>query len=121
MKKTVIAGASENSQRYACLAAQMLTEYGHTIFPVGLRKGKIFNEEIHLLSEQPKVEDVHTVTLYVGVNHQVSWQDYILSLQPKRIIFNPGTENPGFEKAAQDKGIEVLEACTLVMLRTGQF
>lgn len=121
MKKTVIIGATDNPARYAYLAAQMLTEYHHEIIPLGINKGEVMGKKILDLREKPSIENVDTVTLYIGPKHQAEWYDYILSLHPKRIIFNPGTENDEFEKKAEDQGIEALEACTLVMLRSRQF
>ena len=120
-KKTVIIGATPNTARYAYLAAEMLTEYSHEIVPVGIKTGEVFGKEILNIREKPLIENVDTVTLYIGPQHQPQWYDYLISLQPKRIIFNPGTENPEFERLAEESGIEALEACTLVMLRTGQF
>lgn len=121
MKRTAIIGASENPGRYAYLAGKMLTEYGHEIVPIGIQKGKLFGKEILDIRTKPSVADIDTVTLYIGPQRQPEWYDYLLSLKPKRIIFNPGTENTEFEQLAEAKGIEVVEGCTLVMLRSGQF
>ena len=121
MKKTVIIGATPNPSRYAYLAASMLTQYKHDVVPVGIIIGIVFGKTIEDLNRKPFINDVDTVTLYIGPQHQAEWYDYILGLRPKRIIFNPGTENEEFEKLAEDRGIEALEACTLVMLRTNQF
>lgn len=118
-KKTVVIGASDNPERYAYRATIQLNKHGHPIIPVGLREGMIGT--IAVLKGQPAIKDVNTVTLYVGPQNQPAWYDYILSLKPKRIIFNPGTENPEFEKMAASKGIEVQEACTLVLLSIGQY
>ncbi|MBL7858412.1 MAG: CoA-binding protein [Cyclobacteriaceae bacterium] len=119
--KTVIIGATTNPSRYAFLAAGMLLEYHHEIVPVGVKRGEVLGHSILDISSKPAIPDVDTVTLYIGPRHQPEWYDYILSLKPKRIIFNPGTENDEFEKRAEENGIEVLEACTLVMLRSGQY
>jgi uncharacterized protein len=121
MKKTVILGASNNPSRYAYVAARMFAERKIPFVPVGIKKGQLFGEEILDLRLKPIIEDVHTVTLYLGPDNQVEWYDYILSMNPKRIIFNPGTENHGFMKMAKEKGIEVCPACNLVLLSTGQF
>jgi len=121
MKKTVIIGATPNPSRYAYLAASMLSQYKHEIVPVGIKRGEVFGKEIKDITKRPDIQNVDTVTLYIGPQHQPEWYNYILSLKPKRIIFNPGTENEEFEKLAEDTGIEALEACTLVMLRTNQF
>lgn len=120
-KKTVIIGASDNPSRYAYLAAENLHGRDHEFVPVGIKKGNVLGQPILDLSTRPAIPDVDTVTLYVGPRNQAEWYDYILALAPKRIIFNPGTENPEFEKIAAAAGIEVIEACTLVMLRTGQY
>jgi len=120
-KKTVIIGATTNPSRYAYLAAGMLTEYNHEIVPIGLKKGEVYGKQILLINERPVVKDVDTVTLYIGPQHQGEHYDYILSLKPKRVIFNPGTENEEFEKLLADAGTETLQACTLVMLRSNQY
>ncbi len=119
LKKTVIIGASDNPQRYSYKATVQLNRHGHPVIPIGLKEGMI--EKTTVLKGQPAITDIDTVTLYVGPQNQPYWYDYILSLKPKRIIFNPGTENPEFEKMATDKGIEVLEACTLVLLSIDQY
>ncbi len=121
MKKTLIVGATTNESRYAYLAAEMLTEYGHPIVPIGIKKGEIFGQQILSINEKPPVKEVDTITLYIGPQHQPEWYEYLLSLKPKRIIFNPGTENSEFEKMVKDSEIEALEACTLVLLRSNQF
>ncbi|MBC7865403.1 MAG: CoA-binding protein [Bacteroidia bacterium] len=119
MKKTLVLGASENPQRYAYLAVEKLKAHGHPVIAVSLKAGNINGTEIH--AGQKHFDGVDTVTLYVGTANQPSWYDYILSLNPKRIIFNPGTENAVFEKMANEKGIETTEACTLVMLSVGNY
>ena len=119
--KTVIIGATPNSSRYAYLAAEMLTEYGHEFVPIGIKRGNLFGKDILNIRTKPGVEDVDTVTMYIGTQHQPVWYDYIIGLKPRRIIFNPGTENYEFEMLARAKNIEPIEACTLVMLRTGQY
>nr|WP_302180035.1 CoA-binding protein [Chryseosolibacter indicus] len=121
VKKTVIIGATTDQSRYAYLAARMLTEYKHEIVPIGIKKGEVFGTQILDIFQKPKVENVDTVTLYIGPQRQPEWYDYILQLKPKRIIFNPGTENPEFEKMAEQQGVEAVEGCTLVMLRSRQF
>ena len=120
-KKTVIIGATPDRSRYAYLAAQMLTEYDHEIVPLSIKKGEVFGKEILDLRKRPSIENVDTVTLYIGPQNQPEWYDYIISLKPKRIIFNPGTENDQLEKLAEEKGIEAVEGCTLVMLRSRQY
>jgi len=120
-KKTVIIGATPNPARYAYLAAENLSEKEHEIVPVGIKHGEVFGQPILDIRQKPKIDNVDTVTMYIGPRHQPEWYDYILSLKPKRIIFNPGTENDEFEQLAESRDVEVLEACTLVMLRTGQY
>ncbi len=121
MKKTAVLGATPNSARYAYQAANMLVSRGHPIVPIGIKTGEVAGEEILDLRTRPKVTDIHTVTLYIGPDNQTAWIDYIISLAPKRIIFNPGTENQAFETLAKSKGIDVLQACTLVMLSIGNY
>lgn len=120
-KKTMIVGATTNPSRYAYLAARMLTEYKHEIVPIGIKTGEVSSKEILDIRQKPKVDGVDTVTLYIGPRHQPEWYDYILGLKPKRIIFNPGTENDEFEQLAEENGIEALQACTLVLLRSNQY
>ena len=119
MKKTLIIGASPNPTRYAYRAAQMLKAKGHQIVNVGIKKGEVAGVEI----EQPDSihHDIHTITLYIGAPLQASYVDYILQTNPKRVIFNPGTENPALEDKLRENAIEPVEACTLVMLATGQY
>jgi predicted CoA-binding protein len=121
MKKTLIVGATANPSRYAFIAARMLNDYGHEIVPIGIKKETVLGKEILNLREKPPIQDIDTITLYVGPQNQPEWYDYLLSLKPKRIIFNPGTENTDFEKMAEDQKIEVVEGCTLVMLRSNQY
>ncbi len=121
MKKTVIVGASTNPGRYAYLAARSLTSHKHEIVPIGIKKGDVFNKTILNIREKPFIQDVDTITLYIGPQHQPEWYEYLIGLKPKRIIFNPGTENPEFEEKAEKAGIQTFEACTLVMLRTRQY
>jgi uncharacterized protein len=113
-KPTVVIGASDNPERYAHKAVIALQKNEHTVYPVGIRKGVINGLEI--ITDTPLFEDIDTVTVYVGLANQAIWNDYILALKPKRIIFNPGTENPELMRLAAQNGIEVIEACTLVML-----
>jgi predicted CoA-binding protein len=120
-KKTVILGATTNTMRYAYRAAEMFSERNIPFVPVGIKQGEVFGEEILNLKEKPMIEDVHTVTLYLGPQNQKEWYEYILSIQPKRIIFNPGTENPELISKVKSQGIEACLACNLVLLSTGQY
>lgn len=115
--KTVVLGASPNPGRYSYLATTLLQKNGIETIPVGLRDGEINGLKIH--SDRPTVEDVHTITLYVGPQHQPVYNDYILSLKPKRIIYNPGTENKELMDLAAAQGIHNEVACTLVLLNLG--
>lgn len=118
-KKTVVMGASANPSRYSYLALNRLAAHNHPTVAIGKREGKVGNVEI--TTEHPDEKDVDTVTLYLNPMNQKQYYDYILSLNPKRIIFNPGTENDELIKLARAKGIQTMEACTLVMLSTGQY
>ena len=118
-RKTVVLGASENTSRYSNMAVRSLVKHGEEVVPVGLKEGEI--NGIKILKGNPPVENVDTITMYVGPRNQPAWYDYIFSLKPKRIIFNPGAENEELEKMAEEKGIEVVEACTLVMLSIGNY
>lgn len=120
MKRTLILGASPNPERYAYKATVKLDKYNHPVFPVGLREGKI--EEHPILTDTPSIENIDTITLYVGAKNQPVYYDYILNkIKPKRIIFNPGTENPELEEMAKKKGIETEIACTLVLLSLNDY
>ncbi len=118
-KKTVVLGASANPQRYSNLAINRLKQHGHSIRAIGRREGLVNGVPIEV--GHPSIEGVDTVTLYLNPQNQVPYYDYIVSLHPKRIIFNPGTENPELERLADQHGIETTEACTLVMLSTAQY
>lgn len=118
-KLTVVLGASPNPERYSFLAVNRLTRYGHPVVAIGLRNGAIGDTPI--TSEHPAIENVDTITLYMNAEKQKQYYDYILSLHPKRIIFNPGTENAELAKLATKEGIQHQYACTLVMLSTGQY
>ena len=118
---TLIVGATTNPSRYAFLAAKMLDHRKLDFIPIGIKKGMVFRKEIMDLKSLPLLGDIHTITLYIGPAHQTEWIEYLIGLKPKRIIFNPGAENPKFFKKARLAGIEAMEACTLVLLSTGQF
>lgn len=118
-KKTLVLGASENPARYSNMAVKKLKAYGHEVIAVGRKKGMI--EDTAIETDTAHASGIHTITLYLKATNQVAYYDFILSLKPERIIFNPGAENPELEALAEDAGIKVLEACTLVMLNTRQF
>ncbi len=121
MKKTVVLGASTNPSRYSNLAIRMLDEAGHEFVPVGIKNGEILGKQILNIEDKPQIDDVHTISLYLSAKNQKEWYDYILNLSPKRLIFNPGAENPELNKLAMDRGIKVENSCNLVLIRTGQF
>lgn len=114
---TLVLGASTNPQRVAFQAIHRLVNHGHQVSAVGVREGEVAG--IPIQHGQPELEDVHTVTLYLNPQRQEQYYDYILSLKPKRIIFNPGTENIELAHLATAADIETEMACTLVMLSTG--
>ena len=119
MKKTLIIGATPNPTRYAYRAAQMLKAKGHSIVNVGIKKGEVAGVEI----EPADVihDDIHTITLYIGPQLHESYIDYILKTNPKRVVFNPGTENYALKIKLRENAIEAVDACTLVLLSTGQY
>ena len=118
-KKTLVIGASQNPARYSYLAIHKLNAHQHPVVAIGLRKGTVADTVIE--TEKKPFEDIDTITLYLNPTRQREYYDYILSLNPKRIIFNPGTENEELASLAEQKNIQTLEACTLVMLSTGQY
>ncbi|MGG9960249.1 CoA-binding protein [Ferruginibacter sp. SUN106] len=118
-KKTLVIGASENPARYSNLAVKKLTAHQHPVIALGKKRGAIDNTIIE--TEKKPFEDIDTVTLYVNPLHQKEYYDYIFSLHPRRIIFNPGAENDELADLATEKGIVAQEACTLVLLSTGQY
>lgn len=119
MKRTMIIGATPTTSRYANLAALQLVKAGHEIINIGIKKGEAAGVPIETMGEP--YPDVDTVTLYIGKKHQPDYYDYILKINPNRLIFNPGAENKELKALAEKAGIEVLEACTLVMLSTRQY
>jgi hypothetical protein len=119
IKKTLVLGASDNPSRYSYLAVQRLVSHHHPVIAIGRKKGMVENTPI--IIEEPLIENLDTITLYLNSLHQKLYYKYILSLRPKRIIFNPGAENEELVGLAQANGIKPLEACTLVLLSTGQY
>lgn len=115
----MVLGASGNPERYSYLAVQRLRSHGHPVIAIGRKAATV--SDMSIQTTTPAEEGVDTVTLYLNPTVQETYYDYILSLHPKRIIFNPGTENEAFEQMATEKGIEVIEACTLVLLSTNQY
>lgn len=118
-KKTVVLGASTNPSRYSFLAINKLKAFQHPVVAIGKREGQVGDVAIHA-APRPE-EGVDTVTLYLNPTNQLPYYDYILNLHPRRIIFNPGTENPELMRKAKEKGIEPVVGCTLVMLSIGMY
>ena len=118
-KKTLVIGASDNPERYSYLAVNRLREHGHPVVAIGSRKVKVADVEID--TEKKAYDHVDTVSLYINPRNQREYYDYLVSLHPKRIIFNPGAENSDLEALARSNGILPMEAGTLVLLSTGQY
>jgi predicted CoA-binding protein len=119
IKKTLVLGASDNPERYSYLAVNRLRANGHPVEGIGRKKTRVSDVEVD--TEKKPFPDIDTVTLYLNPVRQKEYYDYILSLHPKRLIFNPGAENPELYEIAKAASIQPLEACTLVLLSTGQF
>ncbi len=118
-KKTLVFGASLKPNRYSNLVIQKLVIQDIEVVAFGLRKGEVAGIKID--KELLSYENVHTVTLYVNSKNQKEYYNYIVSLHPKRVIFNPGTENPEFYKILEKNKIDFEVACSLVLLSTNQY
>jgi predicted CoA-binding protein len=118
-KKTVILGASPNPVRFSHKAVKSLLRHDQEVVAVGFREGLIGEEEIQV--GMPPIEEVDTVSIYIGSSRQTDYYDYILSLKPKRVIFNPGTVNPEFMARLKREGIEPVAECMLVLLSEGDY
>ncbi len=118
-KKTLVIGGSENPARYSNMAIRLLRQNGVDVVSVAKREGRVLDVEIE--TEFPENKNIHTVTMYLGAQRQPEYYNPIVELKPKRVIFNPGAENDEFAGILENNGIEAIEACTLVMLNTGQF
>lgn len=117
---TLVIGASEKPDRYSNLAINRLVQHGHKVYGIGAKPGSAAgitwgNEPIAW------PEPIDTVTLYINPTNQKSYYEYIIGLRPRRVIFNPGTENPEFAELLEQHGIQPLNACTLVLLSIGSF
>jgi len=119
IKKTLVLGASSNPEQFSHLAVKKLVAASHPVEAIG--RDVFMIDGVPVGNSQQHHEGIDTVTIYLNVDRQKAYETYILSLNPKRIIFNPGAENPSFFTEARNKGIEVLEACTLVMLSVGTY
>ncbi len=117
--KTVVLGASPNPVRFSHKAVKSLLRHEQEVVAVGFKDGLIAEQEI--LVGRPDIKDVHTVSIYIGSSRQADYYDYIISLKPKRVIFNPGTVNPEFMGRLQREGIEPVNACMLVLLNDGEY
>lgn len=118
-KKTLVLGASDNPSRYSYLALHRLRRHGHPVVAIGKKTAMV--ADVPIEKEKISFDDVDTITLYLNPMHQKQYYDYIVSLKPKRIIFNPGAENDELSQLAIKNGIKPMEACTLVLLSTGQY
>lgn len=118
-KKTLILGASPNPERHSNKALIRLKRYGHETIAIGAKSQVVEGVEIQI--GQPAVNEIHTIAMYINPGLQVNYYDYIISLKPKRIIFNPGTENYELIEMARKNNIEVVEGCVLVMLVTNNY
>jgi len=118
-KKTLVLGASANPSRYSYLAVNKLREHKHPVVAIGRTTAIV--SDIPVQSEAEPIPDLDTVTMYLNPANQKNYYNFILEQHPKRVIFNPGAENPEFEKILEEKGIQTVEACTLVLLTTGQY
>jgi len=118
-KKTVVIGVSTNPERYSYKAVEKLIAHGHEVVALGLKTGELFG--VKIFTDYPAINNVNTVSLYVGPQNQEGIIDYVLKLKPHRVIFNPGTENSDFENKLAQNNIETERACTLVLLSTGAY
>ncbi len=118
-KPTLVLGASENPERYSNKAIKRLVSAGHNVYAIGARTGKV--DDTFIQKDKQPLIGIHTVTIYLNAQNQKQYYDYVLQLNPERVIFNPGAENAEFEKMLEQKNIETMEACTLVMLSIGAF
>jgi uncharacterized protein len=118
-KITLVIGASTKPERFSYLAVKRLVASNIPVIAVGLREGEVSGVRIE--KQFPEVSNIHTVTLYVGPKNQSVYHDYIIKSNPRRVIFNPGTENTPFEDILRKQGIEVVKGCTLIMLDNGTY
>ncbi|WP_339734189.1 CoA-binding protein [uncultured Sunxiuqinia sp.] len=118
-KKTLVIGASEKPERYSNKAIKALRKYGHQVVAIALRTGRV--EDVAFDTEKKSYSGIDTVTLYVGPQNQSDFYDYVEKIKPRRVIFNPGTENKAFADRLKASGIETEEACTLVLLGIGAY
>ena len=117
--RTLILGASTNPKRYAYMALQSLQKHGFSVVGVGAKEDEV--DSVKIYKNKEEFTDIDTITLYLSAKNQVDYYDYILQLKPRRVIFNPGTQNVTLENLLSENKIEVEHACTLVMLSTQQY
>ena len=118
-KKTLVLGASTKPDRYAFKAITMLVEKAHAVLAIGQNAGEVAGVTIR--TKNIPLANIHTVTLYLNAARQKEFYNYILETKPKRVIFNPGTENPEFVQLLESNNIKTETACTLVLLSTNQY
>lgn len=118
-KKTLVIGASEKAARYSNKAIRQLRANKHSVVAIGLRAGRVL--DVSFNKEKKDYKNIDTVTLYIGPKHQPEYYDYIVRLNPKRVLFNPGTENEEFYNILEENNIKKDVACTLVLLSTNQY
>jgi predicted CoA-binding protein len=115
----VVLGAAEKPEKYSCKAVKNLDRNGFDVVAVGFKPGYI--KDIEIRTGTPDIADVDTVLLYLGEKKQQEFYDYVIGLNPRRVIFNPGAENPEFQDMLKENGVEVVRDCALVMISTGSF
>jgi hypothetical protein len=118
-KKTLVLGASTKPERYACKAIAMLVEKGHSVIAIGQNQGEVSGVSIR--TKNIPLKNIDTITLYLNPVRQRDYYNYIVDTKPKRVLFNPGTENPEFYQLLKSNNIKVEVACTLVLLTTNQY
>jgi len=118
-KTTLVIGASENVERYSNMAVKLLSAKEHKVYAIGNKVGKI--NDVEIMIGKPLLQNIHTITLYLNEKFQKEYYDYIFSLNPQRIIFNPGTENEELIELCEEHKVSAIVACTLVMLKTSQY
>ncbi|MFD1016539.1 CoA-binding protein [Winogradskyella rapida] len=118
-KRTLVIGASLKPERYSNIAIKRLRRYQHDVKAFGLKSGEV--EGVPIDTELMPYQDIHTVTLYLNPQRQKPYYDYIVGLNPERVIFNPGTENSEFYNVLEQQNIHYEVACTLVLLATDQY
>jgi predicted CoA-binding protein len=118
-KKTLVLGASIKTHRYSNYAINRLTDKKHAVVAIGSKKGQV--AEVNIETEFLSYKGIDTVTIYLNSKRQKPFYDYLVSLKPKRVIFNPGTENPELYSILKENYIAFEESCTLVLLSTNQY